>query len=244
MHGPGIAQRPPSGTPSPGMLAFLRVIFVGLPFFTCGFLAWAATLRVAILTRTALNWTLFVVNVVLNIVWIIFLSQDDTSDYSSPQGNIGMFGMLSTGAAAIAYYLYADFKHYRVAASAAPYPGYYPPPPMQGYQPPANHGYGYGGPTRPMTTPPPPHAQSGPPTPVPAQPGHPAPPAHTPPPRIDQMRAELDELSDLLRRDSRDDRDPRDGHGTPGSPAGPDARGGGRDSHDGWDSGSGGGDKR
>lgn len=216
MHGPGIAQPPPSGTPSSGMLAFLRVIFVALPLLTCGFLAWAATLRVAIVTRSTLNWALFVGNVVLNIMWVVFLAQDNTDDFSSPEGNVGMIGMLSTGTAAIAYYLYADFKHY--GGRPRPYAGYYPPPvtPQQGYRPPANAGYGYGGPTRPMAgppvqsqqpqQPPPQHQQPqhqqphaprpGPATPVPAQPNH------TAPPRIDQVRAELDELSDLLRRDS------------------------------------------
>lgn len=203
MHGPGIAQPPPSATPTPGMLALMRVIFVALPFMTCGFLAWATTLRVAIVTRSVLNWWLFVGNVALNILWIVYLAQDNTDDFSSREGNIGMIGMLSTGAAAIAYYLYADFRHYR--GRPAPYAGYYPPHMAPPYQPPpANSGYGYGGPTRPMGGPQqhggpqqPPYARPGPATPVPAQPN-----PSTPPPRIDQVRAELDELSDLLRRDS------------------------------------------
>ncbi|WP_405798613.1 hypothetical protein [Streptomyces sp. NBC_01506] len=216
MHGPGIAQPlpngtpngTPSGTPSPGMIAFLRVIFVALPLLTCGFLAWAATLRVAIVTRSTLNWTLFVGNGVLNIMWVVFLAQDNTDDFSSPEGNVGMIGMLSTGTAAIAYYLYADFKHY--GARQRLHAGYYPPPVMpqqQQYQPPASAGYGYGAPTRPMAGPPAqqqPQPQPVPPQPVPPQPNHAA------PPRIDQVRAELDELSDLLRRDGRDGRDGRD----------------------------------
>ncbi|MEV8423266.1 hypothetical protein [Streptomyces niveus] len=205
MHGPGIAHPPPHRTPTPGMLAFLRGLFVAMPLLTCGFLAWTATLRVAIVTRSVLNWWLFIGNVALNVLWIVFLAQDNTDDFSSPQGNVGMTGMLTTGAAAIAYYLYADFKHYRVPA--APYPGYYQPPHVTpqvtpSYQPPANGGYGYGGPTRPVATPqqqqPPPQRQQ----PYAAQPN----PATTPP-RIDQVRAELDELSDLLRRDHLDNTD-------------------------------------
>lgn len=210
MHGPGIAHPPPHRTPTPGMLAFLRALFVALPLLTCGFLAWAATLRVAIVTRSVLNWSLFVGNVALNILWVVFLAQDNTDDFSSPEGNTGMFGMLSTGAAAIAYYLYADFKHYRVPTGA--YPGYYPPPhvtPNVGpnYQPPANAGYGYGGPTRPVATPQqlPPQQQQPQPQPY-AQPNQ-----ATPPPRIDQVRAELDELSDLLRRDHLDNTGTGDG---------------------------------
>ncbi|TXL86823.1 hypothetical protein [Streptomyces sp. IB2014 016-6] len=193
MHGPGIAQPPPNGTSSPGMLAFIRVIFVGLPLISCGFLAWAATLRVAIVTRSTLNWWLFVGNVALNVLWVVFLAQDDTDDFSSPAGNTGMIGMLSTGAAAIAYYLYADFKHYGPQRHV--YAGYYPP---QGFQPPANTGYGYGGPTRPMTGPP----VQNQPQPQPQPQNQPPQPNHAAPPRIDQVRAELDELSDLLRRDS------------------------------------------
>ncbi|MFD3521469.1 hypothetical protein [Streptomyces sp. NPDC058653] len=180
----------------------MRVIFVALPLLTCGFLAWATTLRVAVVTRTVLNWWLFVGNVALNILWVVYLAQDNTDDFSSPEGNIGMIGMLSTGTAAIAYYLYADFRHYKVGP--APYAGYYPPHTAPPYQPPpAGPGYGYGGPTRPMTGPQQPRHQPypgpGPATPAPA-PGGPNP--STPPPRIDQVRAELDELSDLLRRDS------------------------------------------
>ncbi|MET4922004.1 hypothetical protein P3L51_06500 [Streptomyces sp. PSRA5] len=223
MHGPGIAHPPPNGTPTPGMLAFLRVIFVAMPLLTCGFLSWAATLRVAIVTRSVLNWWLFVGNVALSVLWIFYLAQDDTDDFGSREGNIGMIGMLSTGAAAIAYYLYADFKHYR--GHAGPYGGYYPPPVTGQYQPPANSGYGYGGPTRPMAgqQQPQPYQQPGPAAPVRAQPNHP-----TPPPRIDQVRAELDELSDLLRRDGRDS-----GSGNGGS---------GGNSRDGGNSGEG--DKR
>lgn len=208
MHGPGIAHRPPHRTPTPGMLAFLRALFVALPLLTCGFLAWVATLRVAIVTRSVLNWWLFVGNVALNILWIVFLAQDNTDDFSSPEGNMGMFGMVSTGAAAIAYYLYADFKHYRVQAGA--YAGYYPPPHVTpSYQPPANAGYGYGGPTRPVATPQP-QPQQQPPLPQQQQQQQQQPQPYaqrnhtTPPPRIDQVRAELDELSDLLRRDHLD----------------------------------------
>ncbi|WP_329386838.1 hypothetical protein [Streptomyces sp. NBC_01716] len=208
MHGPGIAQPPPSGTPSPGMLAFLRVIFVGLPLLTCGFLAWAATLRVAIVTRSALNWWLVVGNVALCAVWVYFLAQDDTDDFSSPEGNIGVFGMLFTGIASVTHFLFVDIRHY--AGRRAPYAGYYPPHMAPPYQPPAaNSGYGYGGPTRPMAgpqqqqpqQPQPPYPQPGP-QPGPANPAPSQPNPSTPPPRIDQVRAELDELSDLLRRDS------------------------------------------
>ncbi|MET9551461.1 hypothetical protein [Streptomyces sp. NPDC006645] len=190
MHGPGIAHPQPHGTPTPGVLALLRVLFVALPLLTCGFLSWAATLRVAIVTRSVLNWWLFIGNVVLSIMWIVYLAQDNTDDFSSPEGNIGMIGMLSTGAAAIAYFLYADFKHYRAPVGA--YAGSYPPPgPQHGYRPPANGGYGYGGPTGPVATP---------------QPQPPQPRSRPPQqqPRIDQVRAELDELSDLLRRDHLD----------------------------------------
>ncbi|WP_239064866.1 hypothetical protein [Streptomyces sp. S4.7] len=164
---------------------------MGLPLISCGFLAWAATLRVAIVTRSTLNWWLFVGNAALNVLWVVFLAQDDTDDFSSPAGNTGMIGMLSTGAAAIAYYLYADFRHYGPQRHV--YAGYYPP---QGFQPPADTGYGYGGPTRPMTGPP---VQNQP---QPQPQNQPPQPNHAAPPRIDQVRAELDELSDLLRRDS------------------------------------------
>ncbi|MEV6649352.1 hypothetical protein [Streptomyces sp. NPDC051219] len=198
MQGHGFTQPPQPQRPSPGTLVVLRVIFVALPLLSCGFLAWAPTLRVAVVTRSRLNWLLFCANVALNITWIVLLSMDNTDDFSTPQGNAGMIGMLSTGAAAIAYFLYADFRHY--SPHTPLYPGYYPPPaPQQSMpMPPPQPGYGY--PPR-HTAPAPTPTPTPPPTPAPA-PMPPQPqPQHPAPPRIDQVRAELDELSDYLRRE-------------------------------------------
>ncbi|WP_455358986.1 hypothetical protein [Streptomyces sp. SYSU K21746] len=193
MHGHGYAHPPQPQRPSPGTLAVLRVVFVALPLLSCGFLAWAATLRVAIVTRTRLNWGLFCGNIALNLIWLVLLAMDNTDDFSSPQGNAGMIGMLSTGAASIAYFLYADFRHYSPPAPV--YPGYYPPsaPPQPGYGYPHQHT----GTPVPGHTPAPTHTPA--PGPIPPQPQpQPQQPA---PPRIDQVRAELDELSDYLRRE-------------------------------------------
>ncbi|MFB6618582.1 hypothetical protein ACIGFK_27450 [Streptomyces sp. NPDC085524] len=201
MHGPGLTP-PQSGQQSGnGLQVSLRVLFVALTLLSCGFLAWAAMLKVAIVTRAPRNWILFVGTVVINIVCIAFVGSDDSPDgETGPSTNIAMITSLTTAIAVIAYFLYEDIRHYS-AAGTPPAQGWY------GQQSPAvtypaatypqQPGYGY-----------PPQA----PTPVPGQLQVPGVPPQAPDvPRIGQVRAELDELSELLRKQQDPNRPPHQG---------------------------------
>ncbi|MEU0782881.1 hypothetical protein ABZ341_15015 [Streptomyces sp. NPDC006173] len=196
MHGHGYAPPPPKRPPT-GLLVVLRVIFGALPLLSIGFLAWGSTLRVALVTRRPLDWWIFLGSLLAMGISFAYLSTDHTDDFSSPNGNVGMIILLLNAAACTGYFLFADIRHY----SRLTPPGY--PVPLHQAAHPGPH-YGY-----PQT------AASGSPygTPVPHQQGPVAQPPVVPPPpqrpapvRIDQVRAELDELSDYLRkRDGRTD---------------------------------------
>jgi hypothetical protein len=180
MQGHGYAAPPPR-RPSTGVLVLLRVIFVAVPILSIGFLAWVAPLRAAIVTRKRGDWWIFAGSLAVLGVSFAFLSTDNTDDFSTPRGNAGMIILLLNAAACVAYYLYADIQHYR------PYPTGYPVPPAPGM----NYGY---------PQPPSPYAATVPQTPVSPAPVPPPPPQRPAPARIDQVRAELDELSDYLRQ--------------------------------------------
>ncbi|ATL28319.1 hypothetical protein [Streptomyces formicae] len=166
MHGHGYAppQPPPPSGSSP---VALRVLFVALAVVSCGMLAWTTLLRLALVTRKAYDWVLFALVVALDVLALALIGVDEgVEDFEGP-GNTGMVILLCTMLAAVAYYLYADIRHF----------GRYQQQPPTGYVPPqAQPGYGY----------PPPYQQA------PVQGPDPA--------RIHQVRAELDELSDYLRK--------------------------------------------
>ncbi|MEE1755908.1 hypothetical protein [Streptomyces sp. SP18CS02] len=222
MHGHGHGYAPQQPRDIPASVIVLRVLFAMLPLFTCGLLAWAPMIRLAVLTRRALHWALFAaVTLIEGVCWGVLFT-DPTEDLSLPRSNISMMVMLGAALVVTAYYLYAEISHF--AARRAPLaPGHYPP---------GGPAFGYGYPSQ-ATTVPVYSAQQGPPQPVPpqpqvqpqpqpqpqvqpqpqAQPTPPPPPRPAPAsrpqarpgagtdqhPRIDQVRAELDELSDILR---------------------------------------------
>ncbi|MFB7469061.1 hypothetical protein [Streptomyces sp. NPDC056224] len=175
MHGPGYP--PQHGhQPGNGTVVTLRVLFSLLPILSCGFLAWASMLRLAIVTRATRDWMLLGLSAVLSVSWLVLIGLDPTPDTDGWQGNTGAFGTLLTGLATCVYFLVADIRHYERRA-AVPTAQWYPAQP-------ARPAYGY------------PPAQAPAPAPLPPQ----VPPQPTPPPRIGQVRAELDELSELLRK--------------------------------------------
>ncbi|MFJ3878325.1 hypothetical protein ACIPW5_12785 [Streptomyces sp. NPDC090077] len=201
MHGPGIPpQQGPSGhRPLSGGAMALRVLFTALPVLTCGFFAWGSMVRLAILTRKGRDWALLVLSLLLSVVWIVFIELDPTEKTNGWQGNLGAGGSIFTGFAICVYYLVSDIKHHEAKALApapwyppapqAPYAQHHQPQPHQSHQlhqpqPPhqTTPGYGYPPAQQPPAQPPVP----------PQQPG--------PPPRLGQVRAELDELSELLRQ--------------------------------------------
>ncbi|WP_406366287.1 hypothetical protein [Streptomyces sp. NBC_00645] len=195
MHGHGYAPPPPK-RPSTGVLVVLRVIFAAVPLLSIGFLAWVATLRVALVTRKAADWWIFVGSLAAMGISFGYLSTDHTDDFSSPNGNVGMIILLLNAAACTGYFLFADIRHY-----SRPRPFVYP----QAAHP--AEGYGYPQAASPYATPVP----QQPVAPVQQVPVMPPPPQRPAPARIDQVRAELDELSDYLRKRDGQHEDGRDG---------------------------------
>ncbi|MGW5400891.1 hypothetical protein [Streptomyces sp. NPDC003952] len=225
MHGPGTP--PPHGhQPATGSVVALRVLFALLPILSCGFLAWGTMLRLALVTRKSRDWWLLGACVAVEVLSLALIGADPSADASGPQGNAGAFGTLINGLVVCIYYLVADIRHFEALKAGPGAAGWYPPPASPYVPPQQQAGPAYGYP--PVSQPAPqqhqqhqqqhqshqsqPHPQQ--PT---HRPQHPAPqqapesaPAPTPPPRIGQVRAELDELSELLRRQQPPrDEDPR-----------------------------------
>lgn len=212
MHGYGYPpEQQPTRRPSPATLITLRVLFVALTMMSCGFLAWAAMLRLAIVTRKKLDWCLFALVFALSAGLVVFFGMlpDDPDEMTDADAFIGLSWLLVVVIGTVTYYLYAEIRHYgpyggpQPGPAPLPYGGYVPQqtPPAAPAAPRPTYGY------PPAPTPPPAPAQRPAPTPPPAPAQRPAP---TPPPaspspaspqRLDQVRAELDELSDYLRKE-------------------------------------------
>lgn len=189
---PGHGHPPSRSQPSPAVLVTLRVVFVLLALCTCGLLTWAAPLRIAVLRKRAVDWAVFAAVLVLGIGILVFAGV-----YGSPPAKDGEEAQLNTAdvvcllllfalsAGVTTYYLIADIQHFR---RRGPQPthawGAVAPPGPQG----SGHPMPSGPPDRP--TYPYPAAQQQPPA-----------------PRLHQVRAELDELSELLRKDRTQDGD-------------------------------------
>ncbi|MFJ3578279.1 hypothetical protein [Streptomyces rubiginosohelvolus] len=202
MHGYGpMPQQPTTSRPSPATLTTVRVILVALTVLSCGLLGWAPMLRLAIVTRRPRDWFLLVVVLALNIGLFAFImaTPDDPDQMSDAAALFMMLWILGLLAGVITYYLYAEIRHYNALGAPAPYgTPVHPAPPLpyqqqhlaphqqpQQHQPqPQQHQQ-----PNPYTAP------TTPPTPTPA------------PRRLDQVRAELDELSDYLRKENKDSRD-------------------------------------
>lgn len=218
MHGYGYPpQQQPKRRPSSSSLVTLRVVFVALALLSCTFLAWAPMLRLAIVTRKQRDWWLFGLVLALNAGLIVYLGalpvEDDTM--SDGQAIVMLFWMLVVFVGSVTYYLYTDIRHF------GPYSG--PQAGLQGGSLPGPYGGPYAGqhpgasplpsagfaaqrtvsappsqPSPPYGRPPAPQQSSAPTPPAPAMPSDTPRPA---PQRLDQVRAELDELSDYLRKE-------------------------------------------
>ncbi|MFE4408926.1 hypothetical protein [Streptomyces sp. NPDC056821] len=247
MHGPGYAPPQPP-RPSTALVVGLRVLFVALSVLSLGFLAWGTMLRVACMTRARRDWVLFALSLVLLFVGCVFIGVDGTGEKGDPEtwrGDVGVALLLLSAFGSVGYFLYRDLRHHeallagRVAPSAtaatvvygyppAPAPQSYGPPPTPygrpqpaPYSPPQPGPYsppqpGPYSPPRPTSFPPAPNPAPAPaPNAVPQQPQRPA------PARIDQVRAELDELSDFLRgQDNGPGHGGQSGHGGRSGPGG------------------------
>jgi hypothetical protein len=198
MYGPGIA--PPQPRPAGrAAVIWLRVLFTALPVLSLGFLAWGSLLRLAVVRRNPLDWALMVIDIVAIIIGytLVGLAHDNTDSW---QSNAGTLTVLVCMFGSPAYFLVMDIRRKETRPAGYAMPTGYPPNPYStGYGPmpgPMPAGPAHGGIPRsapvqsqtPMPGRPPVSAQ----TPGPARP---------PAPRINQVRAELDELSDYLRKE-------------------------------------------
>ncbi|MFI6861194.1 hypothetical protein ACIBKZ_15035 [Streptomyces sp. NPDC050421] len=180
----------------------MRVLFTVLSVFSCGLLLWVPLLRLAIVRRRTVDWWLAGAGFALVCVLLPFPTDDARNgggDYVSTV--LMVLAML----AALTHYLVADTRHYAQLMRENATGGPVPPTPGHAYAPTVPV-------PEPVQSPGQPHA----PQPYPPQqyqqprstpPTHqPQPPAQHPsaaprPQRIDQVRAELDELSDYLRKE-------------------------------------------
>ncbi|MFE5908415.1 hypothetical protein ACFQ6B_04920 [Streptomyces wedmorensis] len=197
MYGPPQAPQPPKSPASGGLIA-LRVLFAALPLLSCGFLAWAPLLRLAIVTRRALDWVLCGLAFAAGAALFSYAAATGDKESGTLEAFVGVGTITVLAAGSVTYYLVAEIRHYERRRTA---PGQVPPP----YGP-LGHAYGADGAAVTVPSPvgrPNPYTSAPPPEP-PAQ--TPQPPAA---PRIEQVRAELDELSDLLRKNAPEGEDRR-----------------------------------
>ncbi|MGW6567264.1 hypothetical protein [Streptomyces sp. NPDC054975] len=170
----------------------LRVLFALLPVFSIGFLTWGTMIRLAVVTRRALDWVLCGVSAAVMITGLALMP----TDIETTQADIAMGLVLLNAVAFTVYFLIVDIRHDKVRLGAvAPAAAYHPygatvPRHQAGYVPPVQ--------AQPVPQQPPVPPQPQPQPVVPPQPTDRPAPAN---PRLDQVRAELDELSNLLRKD-------------------------------------------
>ncbi|MGW1232196.1 hypothetical protein [Streptomyces californicus] len=243
MHGYGPSpQQPIAPRPSPATITAVRVILVVLTVLSCGLLGWAPMLRLAIVTRKGRDWFLLAVVAVSNIALFAFIlaTPDDPDDMTDAQALILAAWMLGALAAVITYYLSAEIRHYSSLGASSPYAAYgFPPVPYQQQHPAQQQHPVPQHPAQPQAQhrhqPPTAHPPQSPSQPRPSQGQHPnpyaapaAPTTPTPAPRrLDQVRAELDELSDYLRKESRGSQGNPAGQGSQGTPGSQENRGSG-----------------
>lgn len=183
MYGHGAA--PPAR--SAGTVITLRVLFAAVGFLSCGLLACAPLFRVAFLRGRLADWAMAWVSLPLSIAGFAVVGALPEADVRT---DIALALVLLLGLFSSAYFLVMDIRFHQQQTRFAGYP------PPQG--PTVHSAYGHPQPASPYTThlpqpqPPAPHAHG---TVVP-----PPPPQRPAPARIDQVRAELDELSDYLRK--------------------------------------------
>ncbi|WP_069764000.1 hypothetical protein [Streptomyces sp. LUP47B] len=182
MYGHGAA--PPAR--DSGTVITLRVVLAAVGFLSCGLLACAPLFRIAFLRGRTVDWVLAWAGLPLSIACFAVVGSLPESD---PRTDVAMSLVLLFGLFSSVYFVVMDIRVHQQRRFAG-----FPPP--QG--PTVHTGYGYPQPTPPY----PPTHQPQPPAPAVPAPGvvPPPPPQRPAPARIDQVRAELDELSDYLRK--------------------------------------------
>ncbi|MFI8189871.1 hypothetical protein ACIF8T_13885 [Streptomyces sp. NPDC085946] len=198
MYGHGAA--PP--TRSAAAVITLRVLIAAAGILSCGVLACVPLFRIAFLRGRAWDWVGAWLSMPLSITCFVVVGALPQEDVRT---DIALAVVLLLGMASSTYFLVVDVRSQDRPRQFGGYAGPHAP---------TVHGpYGYpqsGSPYAPTPVPGPPQAHPHatpaprpplPQTPLPQPPApQPAPPQRPAPARIDQVRAELDELSDYLRR--------------------------------------------
>ncbi|MDN3023097.1 hypothetical protein [Streptomyces sp. S.PB5] len=174
----------------------LRVLFACAGLLSCGLLACVPLFRLAILRGKWFDWLLAWISLPLSVTGLAVVGSVPETDVKS---DIALGVILLLGAFSCVYFLVMDIRYHNRPQQ---FGGYAPPQATTVPMPHGHAGYGYPQPASPYTTAPthqpvpqqPPATAFQPPAPIPQPPPHQPAPA-----RIDQVRAELDELSDYLR---------------------------------------------
>ncbi|MFE5597125.1 hypothetical protein [Streptomyces sp. NPDC056549] len=192
MYGPPQAPQVPQPSKSPvsgGRIALL-VLFSALSLMSCGFLAWAPMLRLAIVTRRTLDWVLFGATFLVAAGLFTYAGVTGDEEATTVESFVAVGVMVLLVAGSISYYLVTEIRNLdRAGAAPAFRPGY-------------DHAAAVMVPSAVANPAPIPNPYARPVVPPPAVPVQQPQPPVAPGPRIDQVRAELDELSDLLRKDT------------------------------------------
>ncbi|MFF3418630.1 hypothetical protein ACFYW9_28650 [Streptomyces sp. NPDC002698] len=182
-------------TRSAGTVITLRVLFAAAGLLSCGLLACVPLFRVAIQRGRWFDWTAAWVSLPVSIGALMVVGTVPESD---SRGDVALAVALILGAGSVAYYLANDIRFHNAGRRPIGYVPLHPPtaPGPYGHPQPAPSAPPYPGfhVSQPQAQPPVPQAYP-PNTPMPQPP-----PQRATPARIDQVRAELDELSDYLRR--------------------------------------------
>ncbi|MGW3914219.1 hypothetical protein ACWEBX_22225 [Streptomyces sp. NPDC005070] len=183
-----------------GTVIALRVLFSAAGLLSCGLFACLPLFQVALRRGRWFDWTAAWVTLPVSIGLLMIVGTLPESDH---WGDVALTGSLVLSAGSVAYYLVSDIRFHRarrrstrhapfhVQTAHRPFGFPQPAPPVPPYP-----GVLMSQPQPPVPQPQPSVPQAYPPnTPMPQPP-----PQRAAPARIDQVRAELDELSDYLRR--------------------------------------------
>ncbi|WP_434590630.1 hypothetical protein [Streptomyces sp. A5-4] len=216
MHGSGAA--PPAR--NDGAVIGLRVLLALCGALSCGLLSCVPLFRIAMLRGRWFDWVLACGSLPVSFAALSVVGSLPEED---PRTDVAVAVVLLLGMASAAYFLVFDIRHHKQApalGAAGPYGPYSNTVPQYGSYPnqvrdPAPYQLPH--PTPNPGPPPNPYANTPAPGPSYGYPATPPPQPQQQPPhqrrRLDQVRAELDELSDYLRKDSGSGGDSRDGEG-------------------------------
>ncbi|MFF4170930.1 hypothetical protein [Streptomyces sp. NPDC001744] len=194
MYGPPQVPQPPRSPASGGRIA-LRFLFCALALLSCGFLAWAPMLRLAVVTRRTADWVLCALTFLAGAGLFAYAAATGDQEVTTAESFVALGVITVLVAGPVTYYLIGEIRHAERRRAEGTAFGHDP------------RGYAFGtAVTVPSGSVPGagPNPYTVPVTPASATPA-PVTPAPRPAPRIEQVRAELDELSDLLRKEPRED---------------------------------------